>query len=195
MYAVGGANGNSDLTDVEAYDPAANTWTSLPGLPQARSDVGVAIADGRLVAVGGVSDGQILKSVSMLDLATKTWAPLPDMGTARHGMAVDAVEDSVYVVGGSTAVGDGAVTSSAESLKLAARKLQPAAKWRTLPDSPTAQLMSAWTVLDGKIWIFGGLRAGTALDGVQTYDPRTRAWQTQPSLPIPLHHAAGNVSR
>jgi serine/threonine-protein kinase PknK len=195
MYAVGGTDGNADLTDVEAYDPAANTWTALPALPQARSDVGVAIADGRLVAVGGLSDGQVLKSVAMLDLATKTWAPLPDMETARHGMAVDAVEDSVYVIGGSTGVGDGAVTSSAESLKLAARKLQPAAKWRTLPDAPTAQLMSAGTVLDGKIWIFGGLRAGTPLDSVQSYDPRTGAWQTEPSLPIPLHHAAAATYR
>src|SRR5206468_3656656 len=147
-------NGSADLANVEAYDPVANTWTSLPDLPQARSDLGVAIADARLVAVGGLSDGQVLKSVSMLDLATKTWAPLPDMGTARHGMAVDAVEDSVYVIGGSTGVGDGAVTSSAESLKLAARKLQPASKWRTLADAPTARLQAAWTVLDGKIWIF-----------------------------------------
>jgi serine/threonine protein kinase/N-acetylneuraminic acid mutarotase len=195
MYAVGGTNGNSDLTTVEAYDPATNTWTSLPALPQARSDLGVAIADGRLVAVGGLSDGQVLKSVAMLDLATQTWAPLPDMQTARHGMAVDAVADSVYVVGGSTGVGNGAVTSSAESLKLAARKLQPASKWRTLGDAPTARLQTAWTVLDGKIWIFGGLRMGTELQTVETYDPRTGAWQTEPSLPIPLHHAAAATYR
>ena len=195
MYAVGGTNGNSDLTTVEAYDPGANTWTSFPDLPQARSDLGVAIADGRLVAVGGLSAGQVLKSVAMLDLATKTWAPLPDMGTARHGMAVAAVANSVYAVGGSTSVDNSEVTSSAEAVKLAARKLQPASRWRTLPDAPTAQLMSAWTVLDGKIWIFGGLRMGTALDTVESYDPRTGAWQTEPSLPVPLHHAAAATYR
>src|SRR6185295_10875607 len=114
--------------------------------------------------------GQVLKSVVMFDLATKTWAPLPDMGTGRHGMAVAAVDKSVYAVGGSTDVGDSQVTSSAEAVKLAARKVQPTSQWRALPDAPTARLMSAWTVLDGKIWIFGGLRAGTALQTVESYD-------------------------
>ena len=123
----------------------------------------MAIADGRLVAVGGVSGGQVLKSVSVFDLMTKTWAGLPDMATARHGMAVDAVEKSVYAIGGSTAIGDSQVVSSAEVLKLPARKIQPASQWRTLPDAPTARLMMAWAVLNDKIWIMGGLRNGVAL--------------------------------
>ena len=81
----------ADLPTVEAYDPAADSWTSLPALPQPRSDLGVAIADARLVAVGGLSAGQALKTVSVMDLATTTWAGLPDMSAARHGMAVAAV--------------------------------------------------------------------------------------------------------
>ncbi|OBG29123.1 serine/threonine-protein kinase [Mycobacterium sp. 852002-51057_SCH5723018] len=197
MYAVGGTNGNLDVTTVEAYDPAANTWTSLPALPQARSDLGVAIADGRLVAVGGLAAGQVLKSVAVFDLATKTWAALPDMGTARHGMAVAAVAKSVYAIGGSTGVGDSPVISSAEALKLAARKLQPVSQWRSLPDAPTARLQPAWTVLDNKIWIFGGLRMGMGdvLQTVESYDPQTGGWQTEPSLPIPLHHATAATYR
>jgi serine/threonine protein kinase/N-acetylneuraminic acid mutarotase len=195
MYAVGGTNGTSDLATVEAYDPATNTWTPLPDLPEARSDLGVAIADARLVAVGGLSAGQVLKSVAALDLATTTWASLPDMSTGRHGMAVAAVDKTVYAIGGSTGVGDDQVTSTAESLKLAARKLQPASQWRSLPDAPIARLMMAWTVLDGKIWIAGGMSHGTTLQTVQTYDPQTGAWQSQPPLPIPLHHATAATYR
>jgi serine/threonine-protein kinase PknK len=194
-YAVGGTNGNADLATVEAYDPAANTWTSLPALPEARSDLGVTITDGRLVAVGGISSGQVLKSVSVFDLMAKSWAGLPDMATARHGMAVDAVEKSVYAIGGSTAVGDGQVVSTAEVLKLPARKIQPASQWRTLPDAPTARLMMAWAVLNDKIWIMGGLRNGVALTTVESYDPRTGAWEAGPALPIPLHHAAAATYR
>ncbi|MCU1358452.1 MAG: serine/threonine protein kinase, partial [Acidimicrobiales bacterium] len=51
-------------TTVEAYDTAANTWTTLPDLSEARSDFGVAVTDGRLVAVGGKSAGHVLKSVA-----------------------------------------------------------------------------------------------------------------------------------
>lgn len=195
VYTVGGSNGNSDVAVVEAYDPAGRTWTRLPDLPEPRSDLGVAITDRRLVAAGGQSGGQVLKSVVALDLSTKTWSGLPDMGTARHGMAVDAVGKSVYAIGGSTAVGDGQVTSSAEALQLPARRIQPAAQWRSLPDAPTPRLMTAWAVVGDKVWIMGGLRDGVALQTVESYDPRTGAWQSQPPLPVPLHHAAAAAYR
>jgi serine/threonine-protein kinase PknK len=195
LYTVGGTTGDSDQVNVEAYDPVAKAWTTLPALPQARSDLGVAIADGRLVAVGGVSGGQVLKSVSVFDLMAKTWDGLPDMATARHGMAVAAVEKSVYAVGGSNVAGDTQPISTAEVLKLPARKTQPAAQWRSLPDAPTSRLMMAWAVLNDKIWIMGGLRNGAALQTVESFDPKTGAWETGPPLPIPLHHAAGATYR
>ena len=195
VYTVGGTNGKSDLAAVEAYDPAAKTWTRLPDLPQPRSDLGVAIADGRLVAAGGVSAGQVLKSVAVLDLVANTWADLPDMATARHGMAVAAVGKSVYAIGGSADIGDGQVISSAEVLQLPARRIQPTAQWRSLPNAPTPRLMTAWAVLNDKLWIMGGLRDGVALQTVESYEPRTGAWQEQPSLPVPLHHAAAATYR
>ncbi|ORA08385.1 serine/threonine-protein kinase [Mycobacterium arosiense] len=190
VYAVGGSTGTTDLATVEAYDPTAKRWTRLPDLPQPRGDLGAAIADRRLVAVGGQSAGQVLKSVSVFDLTTNAWAGLPDMAIARHGMAVDAVGEAVFAIGGSSEVGDGQATSSAEALQLPARRIQPAAQWRSLPDAPTPRLMTAWTVLDDKIWIVGGLRDGVALATVESYDPRSGDWQAQPPLPVPLHHAA-----
>lgn len=189
VYAVGGTNG-ADLTTVEAYDPAANAWTSLPALPKARSDLGATITAGRLVVLGGVSSGQVLQSVSTLDLMTKTWSGLPDMASARRGLAAAAVEQSVYAIGGSTTVGDDQMTVSAEVLKLPARKTQPTPPWRSLPDAPTPRLMMASAVLNNKIWIVGGLQNGAALTTVESYDPRTGAWDTGPSLPVQLHHAA-----
>jgi serine/threonine protein kinase/N-acetylneuraminic acid mutarotase len=195
VYTVGGNDGTADLPTVEAYDPAADTWTPLPALSQPRSDLGVAVADARLVAVGGLSAGQVLKTVSVMDLAAKTWAGLPDMSTARHGMAVAAVEKSVYVIGGATDAGASQVMSTAEALKLAPRKLQPASAWRSLPDAPTPRLMMAWTVLDDKIYIAGGMSHGETLQLVQSYDPQTRGWQAQPPLPVPLHHATATTYR
>ena len=137
VYALGGTNGTADLAAVEAYDPAADTWTGMPALAEPRSDFGVAVTDARLVAVGGTAAGRPVKSVSALDLTTATWSDLPDLGTARHGLAVAAVGKSVYAIGGSTGAGEGQPTSSAEALKLAPRTPQPAAQWRSLPDAPT----------------------------------------------------------
>jgi serine/threonine protein kinase/N-acetylneuraminic acid mutarotase len=195
MYAVGGSDGNVDLPAVEAYDPATDSWTALPAMPQPRSDLGVAIADARLVALGGLTADGVLNTVSAMDLAAKTWTRLPDMSTPRHGMAVAAVEKSVFVIGGATDAGTSQMTSTAESLKLAPRKLQPASAWQSLPDAPTPRLMMAWTVLDDKIFIVGGMSHGDTLQVVQSYDPQTRAWQAQPPLPVPLNHATATTYR
>ncbi|MGO4446399.1 kelch repeat-containing protein [Mycobacterium sp. 2YAF39] len=196
VYTVGGSNGSSDLATVEAYDPVADTWTTMPALPEARSDFGVAITDSRLVAVGGMSSGQVLSSVDALDLTTATWTALPDLATARHGSAVAAVGKTVYAIGGSTAAADNQVTASAEALKLAPRKPQPAAEWRPLPDAPTARLMMASTVLDGKIYIAGGMRGhAETLDTFESFDPKTGDWESLPPLPIPLNHAAAAAFR
>ncbi|PRC51201.1 hypothetical protein C6A85_65350, partial [Mycobacterium sp. ITM-2017-0098] len=34
VYAVGGTSGTADLASVEAYDPSADTWTTMPALPE-----------------------------------------------------------------------------------------------------------------------------------------------------------------
>jgi serine/threonine-protein kinase PknK len=39
------------------------------------------------------------------------------------------------------------------------------------------------------------MRHGTTLSTVESYDPQTGAWQAQPSLPIPLHHATAATYR
>lgn len=195
VYAVGGTNATGDLTAVEAYDPSADTWTTMPALPAPRSDFGVAVTDARLVAVGGIAEGRPLKSVTAFDLTTATWTDLPDLGTARRGAAVAAVGKTVYAIGGSTGTGEGQATSSSEALKLKPRTPLPAAQWRSLPDAPTARLMMAWTVLDDKIWLIGGMREGETLQTVETYDPETAQWEPQPPLPIPLNHAAAATYR
>lgn len=195
VYAVGGTNGTNDLAVVEAYDPAADTWTSMPEVPGRRSDLGVACVDGRLVVVGGVSQDQVLKSVVAFDLLAKSWNGLPDLAIGRHGMAVSGVGKTVFAIGGSTGPGDGQLTASAEALKLAPRKPQPVAEWRSLPDAPTARLMMAWTVLGDEIWVAGGMSHGETLQTVESYNTRTGEWQTRPPLPIPLHHATATTYR
>lgn len=195
VYVIGGSDGAADLAAVEIYDPAADTWTASSELPGRRSDFGIGVADGRLVVAGGVAGEQVLKSVVALDLATQSWNGLPDLGTARHGMALAGVGRTVYAIGGSTAAGDTQITSSAEALKLAPRRAQPAAQWRVLPNAPTARLMMASSVLGDEIWIAGGMRHGETLSTVQSYNASTGAWQDRPRLPIPLHHATAATYR
>jgi N-acetylneuraminic acid mutarotase len=106
------------------------------------------------------------------------------------------VGKTVYAIGGSTDAAGNEVSASAGALKLAPRKPQPAAQWRSLPDAPTPRLMAASTVLDGKIWIAGGMLGhAETLDSFESYDPKTGVWETLPPLPTPLHHATAAAYR
>jgi non-specific serine/threonine protein kinase len=54
---------------------------------------------------------------------------------------------------------------------------------------PTARQNMAGTVLDGTIWIVGGLAAGSSGSRrVEGYDPVINSWKTGPDLPLRLHH-------
>src|SRR5206468_3550529 len=74
LYAVGGWNGSSHLSTVEAYNPTTDTWGTKASMPTARADVGVAVVNGILYAVGGGNSSGVLTTVEAYDPATDTWA-------------------------------------------------------------------------------------------------------------------------
>jgi len=56
---------------------------------------------------------------------------------------------------------------------------------------PTARQNMDGTVLDGTVWVVGGLAAGSmASHRVEGYDPVINSWKAGPDLPVRLHHAA-----
>lgn len=50
-------------------------------------------------------------------------------------------------------------------------------------------------MLDGRVWVIGGLTAAGATANVETYDPATDRWAPGPALPVALHHPAAAVFR
>lgn len=63
-------------------------------------------------------------------------------------------------------------------------------RWRLLAPAPTARQEVAAAVVDGKIWVAGGLLAsGAATARVEAYDPASNTWSRGPDLPIAVHHS------
>jgi len=61
--------------------------------------------------------------------------------------------------------------------------------WRPRHEAVAVQQVNA-TVLDGRIWVAGGLTAsGKATASTQFYDPAINSWGQGPPLPEPVHHA------
>jgi N-acetylneuraminic acid mutarotase len=71
----------------------------------------------------------------------------------------------------------------------ASTPLQAASAWRRLPPMPTARQNMASTVLDGTIWVVGGLEsASRGSQRIEGYDPVINGWKSGPDLPVRLHH-------
>lgn len=192
-YVAGGRMLSSDKNSaaMERLDPKTGSWTALAPLPAPRGGVGATFADGRVVVAGGEEPTGVDASVYAYDIKSNTWSSLPDLPTARHGIAVVAVGKTVYAIDGATRPSHTGSTGAAESLLIPQRRLQSAPAWRTLKDAPLARQFSGTAVVDGKMWVVGGLLDGTdATAAVYGYDPAIDTWTRGPDLPIPLHHTS-----
>jgi serine/threonine protein kinase len=75
------------------------------------------------------------------------------------------------------------------AIPAASPPLRADSTWRRLPSMPTARQNMASTVLDGTIWVVGGLEsASTGSRRVEGYDPVINGWKSGPDLPVRLHH-------
>lgn len=63
------------------------------------------------------------------------------------------------------------------------------ATWRQGQNAPIGVQQAATAVLDGRIWLFGGLSNGKASAKVMVYDPTVNGWTPSADLPVALHHA------
>jgi N-acetylneuraminic acid mutarotase/predicted Ser/Thr protein kinase len=83
----------------------------------------------------------------------------------------------------------GSEPSQPEQVIKASPPLRAASSWRPLPPMPTGRQNMAGTVLDGTIWVVGGLAAGSkGSPQLEGYDPVINEWKTGPDLPSRLHH-------
>ena len=190
VYVLGGRELSPDKNSsaLERYEPATDRWQRLPDMPTARGGLGAAIADGHLLAVGGETSTNALGEVESYDLASRKWSRAPSMRTPRHGLAVAAIGRSLYSLGGAPRPGHASASATAEELRLVPAR-RAASTWRRLPAMPTARQNMGSTVLDGTIWVVGGLQsASTASRRVEGYDPVIDSWKVGPDLPVRLHH-------
>ena len=179
VYVVGGnSNASNDsflpLSTVEAYDPAANTWTARANLPTARYGLTISVVDGILYAIGGRRNQSNVSTVEAYDPATDTWTAVAEMPTPRPFSASSVVDGKVYVFGGLDNIGGG---------RLTVEVYDPATDaWTTQSDLPTRRAVFSASTVDGLIYVIGGA-AGfvTNYAGVPTvdvYDPGTDNWAT-----------------
>ncbi|HEY1334269.1 MAG TPA: kelch repeat-containing protein [Myxococcaceae bacterium] len=107
IYAVGGQRGHDEglvtTAYLDVYDPATDTWTSLPDMPVPKSHVAAAtfVLQGRILTVAGeTANGVFTNEIAAYDLATNTWSELtPFPEKTFSGIARPMLGGFVYTTG------------------------------------------------------------------------------------------------
>jgi len=160
-----------------AYNPARNTWRTLPAFPYkvTSSEGGIrAVWDGTEMLIWGQANGAY-------DPATDRWRPLraPIIGAASITLWTGR---QVIMWGGGCcddALSDGAVYDVAHDA------------WQRIPASPLPGRHSNAVWTGTEMVIVGGVGIeGTFLDDAAAYNPSTRTWRRLPALPAPRARAS-----
>jgi N-acetylneuraminic acid mutarotase len=112
IYAIGGQHlgdeDNGNQSDMQAYDPATNTWTARASMPRPAGHINAStlVVGGRIMVVAGVTQkSQKIANVIEYDPASNQWTELTPLPGARQSPVADAVGDQVVVTTGSLPTG------------------------------------------------------------------------------------------
>ena len=175
IYAAGGAGRVTPRDNFELYDSETNRWRPLAPLPEGLERFGLAAADGRIWAAGGYSAESGREPVADMwsyDPQADLWQSETPMPAARSAFAMVAYNNRLYAVGGTQEPG-GIFVFDIETREWAA--LEAPAELRRR-DAGIA-------LVDGEIWVAGGIVDRRAVTRVDIYNIDARAWRRGPDLP------------
>ena len=173
IYAIGGTASTShpftELSTVEAYAPATDTWTAIVDMPTARNSLSTSVVGDRIYAIGGSQAGKGISVVEVFDPATDTWTAMADMPTAREAVSTGAMNGKIYAIGGREYAG-------APSGPLSIVEVYDPATdtWTAIVDMPTARTDPSVSVVGDRIYVIGGSTTDSpfhACSTVEAYDP------------------------
>jgi RNA polymerase sigma factor (sigma-70 family) len=196
IYAIGGAPRGaqqgtlmSSVSTVEEYDPATNTWRTKAHMPTARFGLSTSVFNGRIYAIGGAMDRPQVPSstVEEYDPAMDTWTTKADMPTARWGLSTSVVNGRIYAIGGFPRDSHNKEYDPMGSHNTSTvEEYDPATDtWTRKADMTTARFGLSTSVVNGRIYAFGGARncVTPAFLTVEEYDPATDTWRTKADIP------------
>ena len=159
---------------------------SMPSLPTARQEVGVAAVEGRVYVIGGLdtrATGQSL--VEIFDTRSGEWETGPSLPISLHHPNVAAVGNKIYVAGGY-----GTLAPIAATFELDVDTMT----WTRKADMPTARGAGTAVGYNGRLYVFGGDRSVTVAE-TAVFDPATNSWSTLAPMPTPRNHLGAAVVR
>ncbi|HET6261852.1 MAG TPA: kelch repeat-containing protein [Chloroflexia bacterium] len=187
IYTVGGFAGRGrNMTEisreVEVYDPATDSWSSVAPIPEALHHAGVAASGTHLYVTGGyLTPGDPADFVRWVetnttfayDPAADRWTRMADMPKPRAAHTSAFINGKLYVIGGL----EGDVSTELYAYDPATNT------WNTsLPAMSLVREHLASTAIGGKLYVIGGRFSGN-FTLLEAFDTATNTWERLASLP------------
>ena len=177
IVVVGGADEqNYELASSEYYRIALDKWKTIAApLNQKRSGHAVVSAGGYLYALGGFNNvDKHLSSVERLsNLTAASWENIKPMQTPRRWLAAVNCDGEIYAIGGQAAYDNSTTMKSVEKYDFAVNR------WKYVNDMNHERNSHAACVLQGKIYVVGGLnKSYQPVKVIECYDPGNDTWAT-----------------
>ena len=93
-FMVSHVSGQTSLTE--------NTWQTMAPMPTARSELGVAVVDGKIYAIGGLASQGVTNVNEKYDPLSNTWTTMNPMPDAKAIFGIATYGDKIYCIGGIT---------------------------------------------------------------------------------------------
>jgi len=101
IYAIAGETEDGVTDVVERYDPATDTWETLPSKPTAVTDVQAAVIGGKIYVPGGRSaSGKATDVLELYDPRSGSWETASHMPRALALYALEIYEGRLFLFGG-----------------------------------------------------------------------------------------------
>ncbi|XP_067310024.1 influenza virus NS1A-binding protein homolog B isoform X2 [Pseudorasbora parva] len=156
----------------------------LKPMHYARSGLGTAELDGKLIAAGGYNREECLRTVECYDPKKDCWTFIAPMRTPRARFQMAVLMGELYVMGGSNGHSD--------ELSCGEMYNPKADEWIQLPELRTNRCNAGVCSLQNHLFVVGGSdpcgRKG--LKNCDSFDPVTKMWTSCASLNIRRHQAA-----
>ncbi|HEV2124780.1 MAG TPA: kelch repeat-containing protein, partial [Chloroflexota bacterium] len=201
IYVFGGGTGTAWSTQVDVYDTTTNKWTTAVSMPTKRNYMAAAELNGKIYVTGGNCQqsgcgltGAQTNLVEIYDPVTNTWTlktNVAQMLSLHSQHTLTAANGRLWAVG----------TPGSTGVKV--EIYNPATNtWAYGPDLPVARSLHAAGVMNGLLYVVGGLAPGTSTTAatptntVYVYDPlilTTGTWTVATSMPTARIAFGGSV--
>lgn len=191
IYLYGGLNGSTKYGDLYAYDPVANTLTTLASGLACNGHSAVTY-EGDLYVYGGQPTNATTTPVNTLrkyTVATNTWSTVTTLGvtpTGRFYAAAGLSDGKFYIAGGSS--GSSNVVAGMDVYDFATNT------WETPIAIPTTGLAFGSVGTSGRIYSVAGSTGNPTptvyFSTTRVYDTVTGEWNTVSPYPIALGYNA-----